>query len=854
MTRLPVLLLALLGVVSTSLTSCAPFGVKGDACDDAPCAPGFVCNADGLCDDPPPPPPPPCETELDCALDGDTSGRVCEDGVCGFADCTLDVQCDNRLCIDGSCAPRVPCLQDDQCDDGTICVDNACRPPCAADDDCGVSLGGFGLNTCVDGRCLQRCLNDATCLGGGICEGNICLTEQCQEASDCDGDNVLCTAGRCEPFTPCASDDACFDVNLRCDLEVEPARCVERPICRNDAACGLDGICLTGHCRPVDVCLVDVDCGDSADECIGGRCVRRPVCRSEGDCDDGERCVNLRCVAAPAPVIPITTRVGDAVGLCDPAGCSRVLFVGESLSMTAQAFDDAGAAVDTSMSASSGDTAVVDVEVAAATATLHALAAGNAEVVVGDTVVNVVVVEPAAADELVVVVVDSDGRPAVGASVNVDGVIVAVDGDGTARIAPLPVVPGVAARSSDGRGVVLVSDEPLSGSIRLPLPPPPAPSGAAVVAVTVTSTGDETGAVGLGLVMPTVASPGELSLPRLLGEVVNAAITVPVLGELPVALPETMTLEATLTLVGQQVIRPRAEAIVADGPSFVLAFEDRAEQNTVINLALGGDPLDFALTLLGNSETVDAAITATGIRSREALVPDADDRDGDGNVTELVPAFADAPTTDVRPAQSPLERSAVLATLPDGATDGLILAGFSIPGALIPAGATIVRGLVNTEGLPLAESFKAVAAPVGLARAGRYTAVVAVFDDDNLSSRGLLRSAALPATTTFGALLQPPTGTRILVGLPDIDDRLVLLPTTAGDLVRLRGRDDDGVFDVIASPTSSLRLPTGFFTGQVQLERTEVFVVGGVARLQAGDGPATLDEVAEKAAAAPADL
>jgi hypothetical protein len=85
-----------------------------------------------------------------------------------------------------------------------------------------------------------------------------------------------------------------------------------------------------------------------------------------------------------------------------------------------------------------------------------------------------------------------------------------------------------------------------------------------------------------------------------------------------------------------------------------------------------------------------------------------------------------------------------------------------------------VRGLVNAEGVPLAESFKAVAAPVGLARAGRYTAVVAVFDDDSLSSRGLLRTAALPASTTFGALLQPPTGARILVGLPDIDAHLYM--------------------------------------------------------------------------------
>ena len=851
MMRIAVLLA---GAWALALSSCTPFGLKGDDCRDGPCAPGFVCNDDAVCDDPPPPPPPPCTVELDCALDGDASGRVCEDGVCGFAACTIDAQCGTRLCIGGTCAPRVTCLNDGQCDDGALCVDNACRPACVADADCGVSLGGFGLNTCVDGRCLARCLNDATCIGGGICEGNICITEQCQQPADCDGDNVLCTAGRCETFTPCASDEGCFDANLRCDLEGDPVRCVERPLCRNDAACGIDGICLDDHCRPVDGCFDDADCSDLDDECVGGRCVRQPACRSEVDCDAGQRCVNLRCVDAPAPVAASATRVGDAVGLCAIGGCQRVLFVGESLTMNAQAYDEAGAPLDTTMTARSDNTAVIDVDAFANQATLRALTAGHTNVLMGDVVVDIVVVEPADADELVVVVVDSDGGAVAGANVVIDGVVIVANDDGVVRLPGVPVQPSIAARASDGRGVVLVGEAPLLGSWRLPLPPAASPAGVPVVAVTVTSTGDETGAVGLGLIVPTVSSPGELSMARLLGEVVNAAITVPVIGELPVALPETMSLEATLPLVGQQIIRARAEAVVAEGPSFVLALEDRAEQNTVINLALGGDPVDFALTLLGNSETVDATIVSTGVQTRAALVADRDDRDGDGNVNELVPPFAAAAVVDVRPSQSPLERSAVLAVLPDGATDGLILAGFTVPGALVPAGATIVRQLVNFEGVPLAESFKAVAAPVGLARAGRWVAVVAAFDDDSLASRAMVRSRALPTSATFGALLAPPTGARLVDDLPGPGDRTVLLPDTDGDLIRLHGRDDDGAIDVITSPGSSRQLPGGFFAGSVRLERTDVFVVGGVSRLQAGPGPLSLDEVADKAAAAPAGL
>jgi hypothetical protein len=68
-------------------------------------------------------------------LDGDASGRVCEDGVCRFSDCFVDAQCGNRICVDGTCAQRIACVNDEACSDDGLCIDNVCRPPCLSDDD-----------------------------------------------------------------------------------------------------------------------------------------------------------------------------------------------------------------------------------------------------------------------------------------------------------------------------------------------------------------------------------------------------------------------------------------------------------------------------------------------------------------------------------------------------------------------------------------------------------------------------------------------------------------------------------------------------------------------------------------------
>ncbi len=838
------------------LAACSPTGALGDDCDESPCAPGLVCSDEGVCAEPPPPPPPPCQEDDDCALDGDASGRVCSDGVCGFADCAFDAQCGTRICVGGQCAPNVPCIRDTDCDDGALCVDNACRPPCQSDDECGLGIGGIGLNACVDGECLQRCFGDATCFGGGVCEGNVCVEEECFEAEDCDGENVLCDAGRCASFVPCQDDAGCFDPNLRCDLEADPARCVQRPVCRNDAACGISGICLDGHCRDAEGCFVADDCVRDEDECVGGRCVRAPACRAASDCGDDEVCVGLRCEARPGTA-PARVDVGDAAGVCED-GCTRVLVVGEAVTFTAQGYDDDGGPVDVVVVATAS-TSAVTVESVGNVVSVVAAAAGDAvvSVVAGDVVtdIDVRVIDAAAADELAVIVSDAaDGVP-VGATVSVGADSAVVDEDGVVRIVFIGGASGdvIVARATDGRGVIVIDgaiDVTAGATVRLRLPPPVPSSDVAGVSVAITSTGNDTGPVGLGLAVPSFSSPAEVSVPRLFGDVVVGNLEVPILGAVPVALPAAMSLEATLPIAGQQTVRPNAEVVVSDGPAFALAIEARRETDAVINLALAGDPLDFVFELVGDAETADNLLVSLGTRSARPLVPDVFDRDGDGNVDEGVVDYS-GDVVDTRPSQLPQERGALSATLPEGADRGLIVVGFVLPGRLVPSGVSVLRGLTNFEGVPLFESYRSVPATAGLGGARRFAAVLATFADDASSSRAYITSDGLLAAAPLDTLLAPPEGVSTLADLPNVGDTAILVPASDGaDLVRLRGADDDGALDIYAAAGGTVVLPSGTFSGTLRLRRAEVFAVGGLRTFAAGAGPVDVELVAEKAAGA----
>jgi hypothetical protein len=850
-------------VIGQLFVACAPWSAVGEPCTDAPCAPGLVC-ADGVCAAPPPPPPPPCSVDDDCAVDGDASGRVCADGTCGWATCGLDVQCGTRVCIEGSCAPAVVCAEDVDCGSFPldVCDDGVCRPACFDDSACGPSLGGLGLQTCVDGRCEQRCLNDATCLGQGICQDGACVDPECALDDDCDGDDVFCDAGRCAAFTPCALDDDCFDPNLFCDVEATPVRCAERPTCRADAECGSASLCLDAHCRPAESCLADDDC-DATDECIAQRCVRRPACRGDDDCAEGQVCAGLACTAAPAATAAASVTVADALGACtSSSSCARVLFAGEVVSFAAQGFDEAGFAVPRGLTAGGDD--VASAVVTADAVVVTAVRAGTGRVQVGDVVVDVVVVAPAA--PLAVLVQQASGAAAAGVRVEVGGAVVVTDDDGVASFDPAPVGAGAVvavvegADGGAGRAVALVDDVDAriaaGGRVRLLLPSSSATtaSTAAPVLATVQTTGDETGPVGLGVVVPSLTGPERADVQTLFGGVVQGQVTLPVIGGIPIALPSTFALSASLPIVGDQQVRPFAELTPVAGPGFAFALEDRREQQDLVQFALSGDPFSIALDVAEQSEGLDAAVVPLGNVTALPLIADDADRDADGDTAELVPDFENGSIVNTVPSVPPRERLGLTCQPPAGSAErALVVAGLDLPGRFVVTGTGVVRGARGFEDVPLAESMKVVPPTANLAHARRALAVHAFYADDAFASRAVVRASKFSGDVDMGALLEPPEGAFVLADLPAPGDRSVILPTSPGAThVRVQGTavvdGDDVLVDVWSPATGALRLPLAL--QDVLLRSVQVFVVD-TDPFAAGGGAVDVDHVATRAARAP---
>jgi hypothetical protein len=845
-------------VAVVGIAGCQPWSLVGEPCTLSPCAPGLLC-IDAVCAAPPAPPPPPCVDDDECAVDGDASGRVCDEGVCRFADCAFDVQCGSRVCVGGACADPVVCLGDDDCDASAVCDDNVCRPRCLTDDECGVSLGGVGLQTCVEGRCLQRCLNDATCFGQGICEAGSCQTPQCALDDDCAAADLFCDAGRCTAFTPCALDDDCFDPNLFCDVEATPVRCAERPVCRADAECGAAALCIDAHCRPAAGCFVDADCVDADDECVASRCVRRPDCRGDDDCADGNVCAGLRCVPPPPSTAPALVTVADARGACAATGpaCARALFVGERVDFVVQGFDATGRPVigGARGDASGGVTTTVDGD----TVTVVAAAAGAGSVAFGDVVVGFTVVETAA--PLAILVEQPAGGPAAGVTVDVAGVVVVTGDDGLAAFDPAPVGATSVLALDGARGVVLVDDVDAriagGGRLRLVLSSSsssPAEATAAPLTVTVGTTGDELGPVGIGVVLPSTAGAEEADLVRLFGGAAQGQVQLPVLGAVPVTLPASFTVQATLPLVGEQTVRAAADVVAVAGPAFVFALEDRREQQDLVQLALGGDPFAVALDFAEQSEGLDAAVVPVGVLAALPLVADDADRDGDGDTLELVPDFAQAPAVATLPEVPPRERTGVKCRpSADSAARALVVVGLDLPGRFVVTGTGVVRGATGFEDAPLAESMKSVPPPAELAHARRALAVHAVYADGLRASRAVFRAAKLAAEVDLGPLLDPPEGAFVLADLPAPGDRSVVLPARPGAThVRVAVRAVvDGVpvvVDAWAAATGSLRLPP--VLADTVVDEVEVYELG-VDPFAVGGGGVDVARVARKAARAP---
>jgi hypothetical protein len=148
---------------------------------------------------------------------------------------------------------------------------------------------------------------------------------------------------------------------------------------------------------------------------------------------------------------------------------------------------------------------------------------------------------------------------------------------------------------------------------------------------------------------------------------------------------------------------------------------------------------------------------------------------------------------------------------------------------------------------------KAVPPPANLAHARRAVAVHAVFADDALSSRAVVRRDALSAELDIGALLAPPEGAFVLADVPAPGDRSVVLPSASG--VTHVKVVVDGLLagtpvrlEVWSPATGAVRLPAGLDDVLVQSVSVYALDVDPFAATAAG---VDVEHVATKAARAP---
>ncbi len=177
---------------------------------------------------------------------------VAKSGACGdLGLCQGDSECPvGQICSDATrqCAPG--CVEDGQCQEGTVCVSGRCVPPCAGNGDCTAPA------ECDDGKCK--------------------VPGACDAAADCPTPATYCSrvTGQCEPGCQVTAD--CKDAGKLCEGSV----CVDKG-CEHNFECAFGQVCnkASGECVPFPT---------SEQHCA--------TCSAEGDptgCNEGNECVRF---------------------------------------------------------------------------------------------------------------------------------------------------------------------------------------------------------------------------------------------------------------------------------------------------------------------------------------------------------------------------------------------------------------------------------------------------------------------------------------------------------------------------------------------------------------------------------
>ena len=245
--------------------------------DDCDCYTGESCIS-GTCQ-------PTGGDQLTCTIDEDCpEGQVCKGNKCVNESCTTRDDCAPPacVCVDGECTTPPPvCQGNDDCCSGYRCNFGTCVPEnvgCQSDDEC-VAIDPE-YPRCVDGQCVQECINDIDCpLPGQVCVDNHCISpdctvESCPQGQWCDVNDGQCKPG-CDENSDCVSPETCNYTTHQCG----------QTDCCGGACDPATQYCDTLTCQCVDLCQSDADCPAGFECKADGRC----WCTAAG-CPAGTTC------------------------------------------------------------------------------------------------------------------------------------------------------------------------------------------------------------------------------------------------------------------------------------------------------------------------------------------------------------------------------------------------------------------------------------------------------------------------------------------------------------------------------------------------------------------------------------
>ncbi|XXF75032.1 Ig-like domain-containing protein [Myxococcaceae bacterium GXIMD 01537] len=688
---------------------------------------------------------PECGTSSDCA-----EGFSCSAGSCL---CGSDAACAaNQVCRQGRCEARSRCTDDTGCPASQRCevTLGTCLAPCDTAAACAPGMDpqvAALLYQCQEGRCLRRCVNDASCGGQGlICEAGVCGRAACATRDECPAGQYCtsATAGRCLAYTACTSSAQCapdfecrtFDASA-CPPGFDCAQrlCQELPRCLIDADCARPGsasggaYCARGHCQPTSACGPEVACASGL-LCVAGQCVPGG-CRGHADCPAGQACTDGACRTPPAAADVLSVVVSPRAATLAVGGTLRLSLVAFTVSGGSFPLQSGTFTVESPLGGPS-DAASVTPEglvTALKPGRVVVRATTGSSVTPAEALLTLV---PALGEGRRVVVVDAaSGLPLGGVEVlGCDAppadapcpapVTVTTDSDGVAAFPSFgPDAAHFSAASPEVRTDGYARYDRVSviaGSARdvlLPLTENPVHAAAGFNAAIQFSEVHTTGEAWLGFSVLSVGDVPELDLSALLGE--PFAITLPGLPQtLPV--PGSVVAYVATRLASPAELKGRSLGLGQSGRRAAVAFAGKAG---VARLGTLG-----SLDLLAYSGAMDYALQGFTHIPRFPRVPDASDLDGDGLCSDAVrcasgsedlPDYFRFPGFSHRPRREQLRRTeVVLPRLPSGldtavasavevsAEAGLVPLGFAsrTAGAPLPDGTRTVDPLLLRSGAP----------------------------------------------------------------------------------------------------------------------------------------------------------